>query len=97
MTTDLDLAKQAAYDKLTAQLKTAEATLDTLKARAETAKANAELKVIAEVVGKKLVVEKKLFELKHAGEWERTKKEVESHIADFERAVKNIESKVKRS
>jgi len=97
MTTDLDVAKQAAYDKLAAQLKTAEATLDILRARAETAKANAELKVIAEVVAKKLVIEKKLLELKHAGEWERAKKEVEAHIADFEKAVKNIESKVKRS
>jgi ATP-dependent Clp protease ATP-binding subunit ClpA len=97
MTTDLDVAKQAAYDKLAAQLKTAEATLDSVKARAETAKANAELKVIAEVVAKKLVIEKKLLDLKHAGEWERAKKEVEAHIADFEKAVKNIESKVKRS
>lgn len=99
MNTDLHLAKQATHDKLASQLRTAEATLDTLKARAEAAKANVEIKAIAELVRKKPVIQQKLGELRKAGdnEWERAKRDVETHIADFEKSVKGIGSKVKRS
>lgn len=99
MNTDMHLAKQATHDKLASQLKTAEATLDTLKARAEAAKANVEIKAIAELVSKKPVIQQKLGALKKAGEneWERAKRDAETHIADFEKSVKGIGSKVKRS
>jgi hypothetical protein len=43
ISSDVNMARQAIYDKLESQIKTAEAKLDTLKARAETAKANIEL------------------------------------------------------
>lgn len=97
MNTDMHLAKQAANDKLASQLKTAEATLDTLKARAEATKANVEMKAIAELVSKKSVIQQKLGELKRAGEndWEGAKRDAETRIADFEKSVKGIGSKVK--
>lgn len=99
MTTETHLAKQAVQDKLASQLKTAEATLDTLKARAEAAKANVEVKAAAELIGKKPVIQQKLLELKKTGEdqWERARREVETHIAGFEKSVKDLDSKVKRS
>ncbi len=99
MNTEMHLAKQAMHDKLASQLKMAEATLDTLKARAEAAKANVEIKAIAELVSKKPVIHQKLGELKKAGEneWERAKRDAETHIAGFEKSVKDISSKVKRS
>ena len=99
MTTDMHLAKQAAHDKLASQLKTAEAALDTLKARAEAAKANLEIKAIGELTSKKSVIQQKLQELQKAGEnqWEHAQRDAETHLAAFEKSVKGIESKMKRS
>ena len=95
MNTDVKIAKQAIHDKLQSQIHTAEAKLETLKARAETAKANVELKAIAELLTKKYGIQKKLQELKSSGEdrWEQAKADLETHIADFEKSVKGIESK----
>jgi hypothetical protein len=99
MTTDVNLAKQAIHDKLESQIKTAEATLYTLKARAETAKANGELKAIAELLSRKQAVLQKLHELKKSdgGQWERAKADLETRVAEFEKSVKGIDSRVKNT
>jgi len=97
MSTDVNVAKHVIHDKLEAQIKTAEAKLDTLKARAETAKANVEIKAIAELLPKKLAMQHKLQELKKSGEdrWEKAKADLETQVADFEKSMKGIESKIK--
>lgn len=99
MNTDVNMAKQAIQDKLDAQIKTAEAKLDTLKARAEVAKANVEIKAVAELLTKKLALQRELKELrKLSGDrWEQAKAGLEARIADFEKLVRDIESKVKAS
>jgi phage shock protein A len=99
MNTDTNLAKQAIHDKLESQIKTAEAKLVTLKARAETAKANIELKAITELLTKKQVLQQKLQELKKSGGdgWARAKANLETRIAEFEKSVKDLESKPKAS
>lgn len=93
MTTDV--VKKAVHDKFESQIKTAQATLDTLKAQAETAKANLEIKAIAELLPKGLVIQRKLLELKNSSgdAWEQAKTDLEARIADFERSVQGIASK----
>jgi multidrug resistance efflux pump len=96
MSTDVKVAKQVVHDKIESQINTAAAKLDTLKARAETAKANAEIKAIADLLPKKLVMQQKLHDLKKSGEdrWEQAKADLEARVADFEKSVKAIESKL---
>lgn len=97
MSTDVKMAKQVIHDKLESQINTAGAKLDTLKAQAETAKANVEIKAIAELLPKKLAMQHKLQELKKSGEdrFEQAKAVLETQIADFEKSVKGIESKIR--
>jgi len=99
MSTDIDMAKQAIFDKFEAQIKTANAKLDTLKAGAETAKANVEIKAITELLTRKQVIQQKLQELKKSGgdRWEQAKADLNARIADFEKSIKAIESKAKAS
>jgi len=96
---DMNLARQAAHDKLTSLLNTAEAKLNTLKARAETAKANAEIKAIAELLVAKPRIMRELQELKQSADdrWEQAKGQLEAKISDFDKAVKAVESKFKGS
>jgi multidrug resistance efflux pump len=93
MTTNV--VRQAVHDKFESQIKTAQAKLETLKARAETAKANLEIKAIAGLLPKGLVIQQKLLELKNSNgdAWEQAKTDLEARIADFEKSVKGIESK----
>ena len=97
MSTDTNMAKQAIHDKFESQINTAEARLDTLKARAETGKANAEVHGIADLLTKRHVIQQKLHELKKAGgdQWKRAKADLQTHISDFEKSVKGIESMAK--
>ena len=97
MSTSATTTKQAVHDKLESQIKLAEAKLHTLKAEAENAKANVEIKAIADLASKKLSIDRKLQELKKAsGEaWNRANADLEALIADFQKSVKTIESKVK--
>jgi phage shock protein A len=95
MSTDVNMAKQAVQDKLESQIKTAQARLVTLEARAESAKANAELKAIAELLSKRQVIQERLQELRKTGadRWEQAKADLESRISEFEKSVKELESK----
>lgn len=90
-------ARKAVNDKVESQIHTLEAQLATLKAKAESAKANAELKAIANLATAKLTLDQKVRELKTAGEaaFQQAKADVEARIAEFEKSVKTIESKIK--
>lgn len=96
MTVEIKATKQAIQDKLESQIKSIEAKLDTLKARAETAKASAEIKAIGELTSRRVQLHQKFEKLQKSGEsnWEQTKKNLESDVAEFEKAVKNLEAKV---
>ena len=97
MSIEVGTTKNAIHDKLESQIKTAEAQLDTLKARAEVAKANLELKAIAALAMQKVEIHEKLRELKASSDanWQYVKKDLETRIAAFEKAIKEIEAKVK--
>ena len=93
MTTDV--VKKVVHDKFESQINTAQAKLETLKARADTAKANLEIKAIAELLPKGLVIQQKLLELKNSSgdTWEQAKTDLEARIADFEKSVQGMASK----
>ena len=93
----VNAARKAVYDKVDSQIHTFEAQLATLKAKAELAKADAELKAIAHLVTAKRTLDQKVAELKKAGEaaFQQTKADVEARIAEFDKSVKAIESKIK--
>ena len=97
MSTEMKTAKKAIQDKIESQIHSIQARLELLKAKAEAAKANAELKLIADLLTKKLAVDQKLSELKKSGEttYQQTKSELESRVADVEKSVKAIEAKLK--
>ncbi|MGO9318026.1 MAG: hypothetical protein ACLPXT_13745 [Terracidiphilus sp.] len=97
MTIEATAAKQAIHDKLESQIKIAEAKLATLKSRAETEKANAEIKAISDLLPRKEELHRKLQELKKSGldHWEVLKNDLTVLVADFEKSVKEIESKLK--
>ena len=95
-TVTVNAARKAVYDKVESQIHTFEAQLSTLKAKAESAKADAELNAIAKLATAKLTLDQKVRELKTAGEaaFQQAKADVEARIAEFEKTVKAIESKI---
>lgn len=99
MSIGVNLAKQVIHDKLELQIKTAEAKLEMLKAQAEVAKANVEVKAVAELMTKVLALQRELKGLRKLGgdRWEHAKADLEARIADFEKLVRDIESKAKAS
>jgi hypothetical protein len=99
MSTELKMAKQAVHDKIESQIKTAQAKLETLKAQAEATKANVEIKVIADLLTRKHAIDQKLAELKKSDEdgYEQAKGDVEARVAELEKSVKAIETKVHAS
>ena len=96
-TVTVSAARKAVYDKIESQIHTFEAQLATVKAKAESAKADAELKAIANLVTAKRALDQKVVELKKAGEasFEQAKADVEAHIAEFDKSMKAIRSKIK--
>ena len=96
-TVAMNAARKAVHDKVESQIHTFEAQLATLKAKAESAKADAELKAIANLATTKLTLDQKVRELTKAGEaaFQQAKADVEARIAEFEKTVKAIESKIK--
>ena len=97
MSTVTNVAKQAVHDKIESQMHSVQAKLETLKAKAESAKADVELKLIAELLKRKLAIDQKLSQLKKAGDatYQQAKADVESHVAELEKSVKAIEAKFK--
>ena len=93
----VNAARKAVYDKVESQIHALDAQLATLRASAESAKADAELKAIANLVMSKRTLDRKVSELKKAGEaaFQQAKADVEARIAEFDRSVKAIESKIK--
>ena len=93
----VNAARKAVYDKVDSQIHTFEAQLATLKAKAESAKADAELKAIANLVTARRTLDQKVADLKKTGEaaFQQAKAEVEARIAEFDKSVKAIESKIK--
>lgn len=95
-TVTLNAARKAVYDKFESQIHMFEAQLATLKAKAESAKADAELKAIANLVTATRALGQKVAELKKTGEaaFQQAKTDVEARIAEFDRSVKEIQSKI---
>jgi len=93
----VNAARKAVYDKVESQIHTFEAQLATLKAKAESAKADAELKAIANLVAAKPTLDQKVAELKKAGDaaYQQAKADVDARIAEFDKSVKAIESRIK--
>ena len=99
MSTEMNVAKKVIHDKIESQINTVQAKLNALKAKAETHKANAELKTIAGLAADKITVDQKLATLKASGEstYDKAKSEVESHVAQLEKSVQALESKLKNA
>ncbi len=97
MKINVNPVKRAIQKKIASQLKTVEAKLDALKTRAEAAKAHTEVKAITELRTKNHVIQRKLRALEKSGQsqWEEARGDLEAQIADFEKSVRGIESKVK--
>ena len=95
-TVTLNAARKAVYDKFESQIHLFEAQLATLKAKAESLKADAELKAIANLVTAKRALGQKVTELKKSSEaaFQQAKAEVDERIAEFDRTVKEIQSKL---
>jgi len=93
----VNAARKAVYDKVESQIHTFEAQLATLKAKAESVKADVELKAIANLVTAKRTLDQKVAELKKTGEaaFQQATADVNARIAEFEKSVKAIESKIK--
>ena len=96
-TITVNAARKAVYDKIESQIHTLEAQLATVKAKAESVKAGAELKAIAKLVTTKQALDQKVMELKNAGEtaFRQAKADVEARIAEFDKALTAIQSKIK--
>jgi predicted nucleic acid-binding Zn-ribbon protein len=96
-TVTVNAARKAVCDKIESHVHMFEAQLATLKAKAESVKADAELKAIANLVTAKRDLDQKVVELKKAGEaaFEQAKADVEARLAEFDKSVKAIESKIK--
>jgi hypothetical protein len=93
----VNAARKAVYDKFESQIHMFEGQLAMLKAKAESAKADAELEAIANLLMAKRVLAHQVAELKKAGEgaFQQAKVDVEARIAEFDRSVKAIQSKIK--
>jgi hypothetical protein len=90
------LARLAVHDKIESQVKIAQAKLETLKAKAEAPKANAEVKVIANLLTKKLAIDLKFNELRKSGDetYEQIKTDAETRVRELEKSVPAIEFQV---
>ena len=97
-TVTVKAARKAVYDKVESQIHTFEAQVATLKAKAESAKADAELAAIANLATAKRTLDEKVAELKTAGEvtFERVKADVERRMAEFDRSLQALASRINR-
>ena len=88
--------RKAVYDKVESQIHTFDAQVATLKAKAESAKAEAELNAIANLATAKRTLDRKVAELKSAGEtaFQQVKVDVETRVAEFDESLQAIASKI---
>jgi hypothetical protein len=95
-TVTVNATRRAVYDKFESQIHMFEGQLAMLKAKAESAKADAELEAIAYLLSTKRVLARQVAELKKAGEaaFQQAKVDVEVRIAEFDRSVTAIQSKI---
>jgi hypothetical protein len=84
------------YDKVESQIHAFEAQVATLKAKAESAKADAQLAAIANLATAKRALDEKVAELKNAGDttFERVKADVDRRLAEFDKSLKALASKI---
>jgi hypothetical protein len=99
MNTEHKLTREAIHNKITSQIDTIVAKIATLKARAESNQANTQLKTIAELTAARLVIDRKLRELKTAGDakWQQAKSDIEAEVKDLEQSIHAVESQLKSS
>jgi hypothetical protein len=90
-------AKKLIHDKIESQIKIATAKLETLKAKAQAAKATIELGLITDLLTKKHAIDRKVDDLKKSTDttYQETKLDVESRLAELEKAVQAVEAKFK--
>jgi len=98
-TTEAKVTKQAAHDAIASLFNSADSTLTNLKARAEKAKATAEIKAIVELAPKRALLEQKIKEFKTSTDdnWPQAKRDLESRVSEFEKSVKSLEARVRKS
>ena len=86
--------RKAVYDKVESQIHTFDAQVATLKAKADSAKA--ELNAIANLATAKRTLDRKVAELKSAGEtaFQQVKADVEARVAEFDESLQAIASKI---
>jgi hypothetical protein len=96
---ETNIAKQAVHDQIASLFNSADSALSNVKARAEKAKATAEIKAIVELAPKRALIEQRLKELKttSADKWEQAKRDLESRVSEFDKSVKSLEARVKKS
>lgn len=99
MSIDMDEAKQKAYADVEGWIKTAQAKLDILQGQAEGKLVKAEVEAYETLMPKLQAIQQKLQEMKSASgkQSKKLKADLERLIADFEKAVKVIESEAKAS
>ena len=91
----MKMTKEAIHDTIESRIKIAHAKLETLSARAGAAKAA--LSAVASALKTKRAIDQKLDQLKTSSEatYEQTRADVESRVAELEKAVQAIEAKFK--
>ena len=97
MATLTEAARKAAHEHLEVRVKAAETKLENLKQRAEITKDKAEIKALAALLPRSVVLRQLLQQVKLSQEdyWERAKTDFESGIADLEQSLKEIEAREK--
>jgi ADP-glucose pyrophosphorylase len=98
------MAKQAMYDKLAAQIAAAQSHLRTLKAEAEAKMAGAQIKMeitkmIAKHTTEEHAIQGKLAELKQAAgeKWGTLERDLHTQVTHLEKELKTLASKIKQS
>ena len=95
-TVAVNAARKAVYDKVESQIHAFEAQVATLTAKAESVKADAELQAIANLATAKRALDTKVAELKSAGQagFQRLKVDVEARVAEFDKSLQAIGSRI---
>jgi hypothetical protein len=98
----MQMAKQAIFDKLAAQIGAAQAQLRALKAEAEAKIVGAQIKTeiaktIAKHAAEEHAIQRKLGELEKVDveeRWEALQRDLHARVSNFEKELKSLESKI---